>query len=55
MLDILDFIVDKGGDRGKIIQSQERRNASTKLIDEVIKLYEEHREGERIFYSCDWD
>lgn len=50
MLDILDFIAEKGGDVVKLSESQRRRNASTELIDQVIKLYEEHREGESVFH-----
>lgn len=50
MLDILDFITEKGGDVAQISKSQLRRNASTELIDEVINLYEEHREGESLFH-----
>ena len=50
MLDILDFIAEKGGDVAKLSESQLRRNASTELIDQVIKLYEEHREGGTLFH-----
>ena len=45
MLDILDFIADKGGDLAKISESQVRRYASTELINEVIELYDKHRQG----------
>lgn len=43
MLDIFDFIVEKGGDPNKIKESQRRRHASTDIVDEVIKLYQDHR------------
>lgn len=49
MLDILDFIAEKGGDLAKLSESQLRRYASTELINEVIKRYHQHREGERQF------
>ena len=43
MLDVFDFIVDKGGDPKKIKESQRRRNAPEEDVDEVIKLYEDAR------------
>ena len=43
MLDILDFIVEKGGDPGKIKESQKRRYAPEEVVDDVISLYEDHR------------
>lgn len=53
MLDILDFITEKGGDVAKIFQSQMRRNASTDLINEVIELYDEHRKGMNLLCNSD--
>jgi hypothetical protein len=45
MLDILDFIVDKGGNPEKIKESQRRRYAPEGAVDEVIALYEDHRKS----------
>jgi len=46
MLDIFDFIVDKGGNPEKIKESQRRRYAPEEVVDEVIALYEDHRKSE---------
>jgi hypothetical protein len=46
MLDIFDFIVDKGGNPEKIRESQRRRYAPVEAVDEVITLYEDHRKSE---------
>ena len=43
MLDVFDFIVDKGGDPKKVRESQRRRNAPEEDVDEVINLYEDAR------------
>ncbi|KAI9818574.1 MAG: Cytosolic seryl-tRNA synthetase [Pycnora praestabilis] len=43
MLDVFDFIADKGGDANKIRESQRRRYASEEAVDEVIALYEDAR------------
>ncbi|PSS10618.1 hypothetical protein M430DRAFT_69088 [Amorphotheca resinae ATCC 22711] len=43
MLDIADFIVEKGGNPQKIKESQRRRYAPEEAVDEVIALYEDHR------------
>lgn len=45
MLDVNDFIVEKGGDPKKIKESQRRRYASEEVVDEVIALYEDHRKS----------
>jgi hypothetical protein len=45
MLDIFDFIVEKGGNPEKIKESQRRRYAPEEAVDEVIALYEEHRKS----------
>ena len=45
MLDILDFITERGGDPEKIRQSQRKRHASEEIVDEVIVLYEDVRNG----------
>ena len=46
MLDVFDFIVEKGGDPKKIKDSQRRRYAPEEAVDEVIALYEDHRTSE---------
>jgi seryl-tRNA synthetase len=46
MLDIADFIVEKGGNPQKIKESQRRRYAPEEAVDEVIALYEDHRKSE---------
>jgi len=46
MLDLADFITDRGGDPNKIKESQRRRFASEDAVDEVIALFEEARKGE---------
>lgn len=43
MLDIFEFIIEKGGDPKKIKESQRRRYAPEEAVDEVIALYEDHR------------
>lgn len=46
MLDVLDFIADKGGNPAKIKESQRKRSAPEEAVDEVIALYEDHRKSE---------
>ncbi|KAH8664328.1 hypothetical protein BX600DRAFT_298647 [Xylariales sp. PMI_506] len=43
MLDIVDFIKERGGDPEKIRESQRRRFAKVEAVDEIIALYEDHR------------
>ena len=45
MLDINDFIAQRGGDPDKIRESQRRRGASVEVVDQVIALFEESRKG----------
>ena len=45
MLDVVDFITEKGGDPKAIRESQRRRSAPEEAVDEVIALYEEHRKS----------
>ena len=45
MLDILDFITERGGDPEKIRQSQRKRHAPEEIVDQVIALYEDVRNG----------
>jgi seryl-tRNA synthetase len=48
MLDIFDFIVDKGGDPQRIKESQKRRYTPEGVVDQVIALYEDHRKSKSI-------
>lgn len=45
MLDVVDFIKDKGGDPNVIKESQKRRHAPEEAVDEVISLWKDHRTG----------
>lgn len=55
MLDLADFISDRGGNPNKIKESQRKRFAPESAVDEVLALYEEARRGmllvfNRIYY-----
>jgi seryl-tRNA synthetase len=43
MLDINDFVKERGGDPAKIKESQRRRHAPESAVDEVIEMFEDHR------------
>ncbi|RPA72094.1 cytoplasmic serine-tRNA ligase Srs1 [Ascobolus immersus RN42] len=43
MLDINDFLTDKGGNPDKIRESQRRRGAPVEAVDQVIALYDDWR------------
>lgn len=43
MLDVFDFLADKGGDPKKVKASQRRRHAPEEAVDETIALYEDAR------------
>ncbi|KAF2637842.1 serine-tRNA ligase [Massarina eburnea CBS 473.64] len=43
MLDINDFITERGGDPEKIRESQRKRHANVEIVDEIIKDFEDHR------------
>lgn len=45
MLDLADFVADRGGSPNKIKESQQKRFAPENAVDEVIALYEEARRG----------
>lgn len=45
MLDVSDFISERGGDLRKVRESQRRRNAPESAVDDVIALYEDHRKS----------
>jgi seryl-tRNA synthetase len=43
MLDVNDFITERGGDPEKIRESQRKRHAPVEVVDEVIAMWEDHR------------
>ena len=43
MIDLLDFITDRGGNPEKIRESQRRRHAPVEIVDEIIEKFEDHR------------
>lgn len=43
MIDLADFVADRGGDPKKIKESQRKRFAPEEVVDGVIALYEEAR------------
>ncbi|KAJ5270647.1 hypothetical protein N7505_006405 [Penicillium chrysogenum] len=43
MLDLADFVTERGGDIKKIKESQQKRFAPEEAVDEVVALYEEAR------------
>lgn len=43
MLDVNDFIKERGGNPEKIRESQRRRHAPVEVVDEVIEMFEDHR------------
>lgn len=45
MLDLNDFVTERGGNPNKIKESQRKRSAPEEVVDEVIALYEEARKG----------
>lgn len=47
MLDVNDFIAERGGDPNKIRESQRRRHAPEEIVDEVIAMFEDHRKSMR--------
>lgn len=46
MLDVVDFVKERGGDPKAIVESQRRRYASEEAVTEVLELYEDHRKSE---------
>lgn len=55
MLDINDFVADRGGDLNKIRESQRRRYAPESVIEEVLELFEAARRGMQDFHcECIW-
>lgn len=54
MLDVFDFIVEKGGNPEKIKESQRRRYAPEAAVDEVIALYEDHRKSKLTLHGLSY-
>lgn len=50
MLDIQDFITERGGEPDKIRKSQELRHADVGLVDKVIELFEDHSTFSGLLY-----
>ncbi|KAF2659009.1 serine-tRNA ligase [Lophiostoma macrostomum CBS 122681] len=44
MLDVNDFITERGGNPEKIRESQRKRHANVEIVDEIIKDFEDHRQ-----------
>lgn len=47
MLDLSDFIAERGGDPDKLRENQRRRFAPVDIIDDIVQKYENHRQGKR--------
>lgn len=45
MLDVVDFVTERGGNPKAVRESQRRRHAPEEVVDEVIALYEDHRKS----------
>lgn len=45
MLDLSDFVTERGGNVNKIKESQRKRFAPEEDVDRVVALYEEARAG----------
>ncbi len=49
MLDVNDFIAERGGNPKNIRESQQKRHAPEEVVDEVIALFEDHRRSKPAF------
>ena len=45
MLDLSDFIAERGGNLEKLRENQRRRFAPVEIIDDIIQRHEDHRQG----------
>jgi seryl-tRNA synthetase len=45
MLDLEDFIAERGGNPEKVRESQRRRGDPVEVVDEVVTLWDDHRRG----------
>lgn len=52
MLDVNDFIAERGGNPEKIRESQRRRFANVEVVDEVIALWDDHRRSKFPLFYC---
>ena len=52
MLDVLDFITERGGNPEAIRESQRKRFANVEIVDEVIADWEDHRKSELTTWFC---
>lgn len=52
MLEVLDFIAERGGDPKKVRESQRLRYAPETVIDEVIELWQDARKSKFLRVSC---
>ncbi|KAH8842207.1 hypothetical protein MCOR01_006135 [Pyricularia oryzae] len=43
VLDVTDFITERGGNPEKIRESQRRRHAPVEVVDEIIAMWDDHR------------
>lgn len=43
MLDITDFIAERGGDPERIRESQRKRGEPVEIVDQIIEMFEDHR------------
>lgn len=46
VLDVTDFITERGGNPEKIRESQRRRHAPVEVVDEIITMWDDHRRSE---------
>lgn len=46
VLDVTDFITERGGNPEKIRESQRRRHAPVEVVDEIIAMWDDHRRSE---------
>lgn len=51
MIDVIDFIEERGGNPKAIRESQRRRYAPEEVVDEVIAMWEDHRKSKRRNFS----
>jgi len=51
MLDVIDFITERGGNPERIRESQRKRGANVEIVDEVIADWQDHRKSESSSYS----
>jgi len=45
MLDINDFVAERGGNPEKIRESQRRRGEPVEVVDQIIEAFQDHRKS----------